>query len=358
MTIKPSSNQMEWQCSGLIPFRLAAMGVLSAILVFVFFIKAKAYGAETHGAFSNTRFYQFFTDPQPTIQRAVFKKEMFSSEIPEQARKQTFCLDKEGDDYILRVLAGTNANEAAMSVGSYKGRSWGLINNELTFSDPAINKRLTPIAGQESVTRMTANLLINLGITELVRSSLVWDEKNRHFVGKSTSGGELIIGFEFANQLPKRALIISAVQGGVAAFIDYEYSSAIFNGEIPFRFSRHFGSPAHDMGKAFLVELLEVDSRNNKTAGLDLDPVSAFRPRTTGFYSNDMVYTLGASGKPTRALTMTEYQTSLASLESNKRSKNTIGGRIFVFSALGLGLVALIGFLVRTKKQQKEQTKT
>lgn len=136
-----------------------------------------AFGAAGIVDFTQTRFYQFLTDPNPSITNAVFRKEMFALEIPEAARKQTFCLAKVGNDYVFNVLVGTNDSEVAMAAGSYKGRAWGIINGGLTFSDPAINEQGTSIAAQEFVTRMQANLLLNLGITELVRSSLDWTVK-------------------------------------------------------------------------------------------------------------------------------------------------------------------------------------
>ena len=184
---------------------------------------------------------------------------------------------------------------------------------------------------------MTANLVMNLGVTELVRSSLEWDEKNRYFVGKATSGAELVITFEFTDGLPKRAIIVNPLKGGPMAFIDYEYSQSIFNGELPHSFTRHSGSPSHDLGKAFLVDLLVMELATNRPAGMVLDPLALFHPRTTSFYSNDLTYMLAASGKTTKALTIAEYEASLASIRGSK----TATGRIIVVSAMGLFSIIL-----------------
>jgi len=320
--------------------RLTVLGVL------VF--HTMAFGAAGTVDFTRTRFYQFFTDPNPSITNVVFRKEMFSLEIPEAARKQTFCLTKVGDDYLFNVLVGTNDSEVAMAAGSYKSRAWGIINGDLTFSDPAINKQGTPIAGQEFVTRMTANLLLNLGITELVRSSLEWDDTNRRFVGTSTSGGHLIIAFEYADRLPKRAIILNGENGLTKAFIDYEYSQAICNGEIPFRFSRHRGSPTHDVGRDFAVELIKMGFASDRSRDIVLDPVAVFHPRSTGYYSNGVMFTVGASGKARKVMTMAEYQ---ASLPHKISPTKVFGARIFVYSAMSLGLVALIRFLLQNNKK-------
>ena len=195
--------------------------------------------------FTKTFFYQFFTEARSNVASAIFRKEIFLSEVPEGARNQTFSLRKKGDDYLLGILTGTNESTAAMYAGAYKGRSWELINNNLTLSDPTINQSITPISALEGVTRMTLNLLLNLGITELIRASLVWDDNKYQFVARSTDGKELIIGFEYTNQLPMRAIIRNAVDGREFAYVDYEYSGAICKGELPFRFTRHSGSMPH-----------------------------------------------------------------------------------------------------------------
>lgn len=165
-------------------------------------------------------------------------------------------------------------------------------------------------------------------------SSLEWDDKNRRFVGTSTSGGPLIIDFEYVDRLPKRAVILNGKNGLPKAFIDYEYSPAICNGEIPFRFSGHRGSPTHDIGTDFVVELLKMGFESNHPRDILLDPVALFRPRTTGYYSNGVMFTIGASGKVRKVLTMAEYQASLPRKMSPRR---ITGVRIFVLSAMSIG---------------------
>lgn len=332
--------------------RFAALVVVSAMLMVEFVSGNNVSAAENANTFTKSRFYQFFTDPNPSVRKVIFLKEMFSANIPESSRKQIFSLSKTGDDYMLSALAGTNDSAVQFSIGAYKGRAWVFVgvNSQLTVSDPAINTKLTPISAQESATRIAVNGLINLGITEFLRGSLEWDGKNSHFIGKSTSGDDIIITFELTNHLPKRAIILNGA-GITQAYVDYEYSNAICNGELPFRFSRHIGSPEHELAHAFQVELLEAEFESNKAVENDLSPANVLHPKETGFYSNGLLYAIQASGKATKVLTVAESQAALAG------PKKSFAGRVFVFSAMALGLVALAIFVSRTnKKNNKQQT--
>jgi hypothetical protein len=307
-----------------------------------------SYGADDNRPFTESHFYRFLTEAQPSVNKAIFRKEMFSDEIPVAARKQIFLLRKIRNDYVLGVLASTNESSTVLSAGSFKGRSWGMVNSILTYSDPGINPDKTPIAAQESITRMTANLFLNLGITELVRSTLQWDSANLQFTGKASSGGEMLIKFEFSNQLPQRAIILNSL-GGAVAYIDYEYSKLFSEGRLPHKFSRFFGSPQKNMGQAFSVELLEIDYATDP--GMVLDPVNLFHPKTTSYYSNGMVYTVGKSGKPVKVLTAAEYETTMSAIGAAAKPNNA---RFFVLLAGGLGTVGFLIFLVRTTNNKNK----
>ncbi len=334
-------------------FWIAALVVVSAILAVEFVSGNNTSAAENTNTFTQSRFYQFLTDPNPSVRKVIFLKEMFSSNIPERARKQIFSLSKTEDDYMLSGLAGTNDSTVQYSSGMYKGRAWLFTAGSiLTVSDPAINSNFTPASVQESAMRMNVNCLINLGITEFLHGSLEWDAKNSHFVGKSTSNGDIVLRFELSNQLPKRAIILNG-DGITLAYVDYEYSSALFNGELPFRFSRHIGSPEHELMHAYKVEVLEADFGSNRAVENDLSPESVLHPKLTVFYSNGILFEIEASsGKVKKSLTAAEYQASMAVRAGPGKS---FSGRAFVFTAMSLGLVALAIFLFRTNKQKNNK---
>jgi len=321
-------------------------------LVIIFVVCELCGATSTFEDFTKGAFYKFVTEPNVTVSRVKFRKEVFISEVPEGARNQVFLLKKVGDDYLLSVLSGTNDESSVVSAGMYKGRSWGVTYNEITFSDRSLNETITPIAAQESVTRLTGNLVLSLGIMELIRGSLIWDEKNSLFIGKSTSGGDLVIRFELSDHLPKRAIIQDGFGGHEIAYIDYEYSKDLGGGALPYRFTRYFGSPENNQGRSFRVELLEADLTPNQVAQIILDPMAVFHPKTVSFYSNNMVWTVEASGKVTKPMTIAEYQRSLNSKQPNK----SFATRTIVVMTIGFGVVVLVFSLVREKNKKNRKT--
>ncbi len=295
-----------------------------------------AAASEAEEKFTQTAFFQYLVNPTPTIKNAIFQKEIFSPDIPEAARKQSFRLSMEDGNYVLTTFLGTNVNQTATGGGSFNGSAWGLVNAFLILSDPAINSNPTSIDHQEVVTKMTADIMANLGIPELERSTIAWDSRTFCFFGRDTSGNGLKISLELVNQLPKRVVILNAVTGEVKAFIDYEYTNSFCNGELPFEFTRHFGAPGHDLGKSFCVTLSSMELTAD---GQILDPTKLFRPRFTAFYSNDVLYTHNASGKTQKILTTAENNALVASL--GPRREKMFSFRIVIFSIIFVSLAAL-----------------
>jgi hypothetical protein len=311
---------------------------------------AKAGDAMDGGQkFTKTRFFRYLMEPDPQIEKAVFRKEVFSPTIPRAARVQTYRLAIEGDNYVLTTFLGKDDSEAIAGGGSFNGCAWGLENGNLIFSDSTINSNRTAVDHQDIVTRMTADLLANLGITELVRSSIAYDSKNLSFVGKDTFGEALEICLDFAGQLPKRAVIHKTLAGGVQGFIDYDYTNTFCSGELPFQFTRHFGSPDDDLGKAFCVTLMAIDVTSSRAV---LDPNKLFRARSISFYSNDILYTYNAQGRAERDLTPKEIQALTSALKPSQQKILFV--RITIYSVILIGFAVFISSFLINKQNKLE----
>lgn len=291
--------------------------------------------------FASTKFYQILTSQDIIIKGAEFQRVNFSTDIPEAARSQFFSLTKNGSDYVLLVMAGTNNGGVRMAAGLFRGSAWGIVNGDLTFSDPKINNQQTPISGQEIISKMSANQLLSLGFYEFAQGSGMWDEQFRKLIGKSTSGEDLIITFEFKDGLPHRGILSDAVGGRGRAFVDYQYSPQIDGGTFPCSFVRHIGSPTNDLGKAFAINVLKLQWDNELLNQDFLDPSKLFKPKSVGFYSNGVTYTIDPIKGVQKVMTMEEYQDFLkknspTSVESNSRARIII---VFLMSVVTLSFI-------------------
>jgi hypothetical protein len=326
--------------------RAAFALVNCACLIVLTILMPVASVAAVGDDFTKTRFFQYFMDPAPPIKNAVFQKEMFSSAIPKAARIQNFRVSMEGGNYILTTFLGTNEDQPDTGGGSFKGFAWGLGNGDLILSDPTVNSNRTDIDAQETVTRMTADLLANLGIYELDRSSIAWDSNNLCFIGRDTSGDGLTISLELTNALPKRAFIRNTTKGYGKGYIEYDYTNTICNGDLPFQFTRYFGTPDNDKGKAFRVTLSSIKLTDN---GLVLDPMKLLRPRFLAFYSNNVLYSYDkASGLAERIPTTEENRAFITSLRPVRHKIRS--AQICIFSIMLLSLGVMIGFCFLNKQ--------
>jgi hypothetical protein len=189
-----------------------------------------------------------------------------------------------------------------------------------------------------------------LGLTELARNSLEWDDKNNHFVGRSTSGSDLLISFNFSKDLPNRALVLNTA-GATLAYVDYEYSTNIYSGKLPIRFSRHIGSPTREIAKMVQVEILELELEVDTVNAVGLDPANIFHPKNTAYYSNSVMYGVETSGKSTKVLTMAEYQ---ASMVGKALPKKPYFVRFLIISIMTLGLVAIASLWFQKNKNKNK----
>src|SRR5208283_5084627 len=101
---------------------------------------------------------------------------------PSQARKQVFSLKSDGENYLLGTLKDLDATQENIVGGRFEGLLWDVDpNNDVMFFDKRWNNPSSgnPVVSSEAIMRMTANLFMNLGITEMVRGSAVWDGQNR-----------------------------------------------------------------------------------------------------------------------------------------------------------------------------------
>lgn len=307
--------------------------------------------AKSDNEFTKTLFYEFLTTPDPTIKSAIFRKEIFISKVPEDARIQTFLVKRTGGSYLLGILTGTNEESAILYSGLYKGRSWQMLDNNLTLSDPTINPSGTPISAQAGITAMTVNLFLNLGITELVRSSLVWDRENQQLVGNTSDGHQIIIGFEFTDKdRPPLRSVIRNAEGRESAYVDYEYSAGILGGRIPFRFTRHIGSKNEDLGKTFTVDITKIDLSKTINIESAINPLLLFGASTIAFYSNSMIYSLNKNGQSKKVITSSEYQKQMEATTISPVRRTA--ARIVVYLVFAVSLLALGFFLFKKTNKQ------
>lgn len=304
-------------------------------------------------AFSDSSFFQYLTEQNPTVKNVKFRKEVFLFGIPADARVQIFQFKIVGDNCLLGVLHGTN-NAPSAYYGIYKNISWQFLNGIMTYSDPALNNTDTPVSSENSIVRITENLVINLGITELDRRSLIWDGQNGQFLAKSTDGKDMIIGFQPIEARPNRAIIRRTIDGNIIGYIDYQYSSSVCNGDLPSSFVRHVGSPSQDLGKSFSVEIFDLNLSTDNFNVSALNPKQLFHTRYGGFYSNNILWSTKDSGSPTKVMTAEEYQAFISALPKPKKS---IAVRIIVLSILAFGLICAL-VLVGKQIKQTNRIKT
>jgi hypothetical protein len=295
--------------------------------------------------------YRSLLDNSCVIQNAVFEKEVFLSGIPPAARKQTFSLKLSGGDYMLSVVqAGTGA-ETGVHVGHFRGLAWEASNGDLTLFDPDLNKKPAAVAGTEAVTRMTANLFMNLGITEMVRHTAVWDDTQSRIVAQSTGGGEILVEFEreVGATVPARAAIRHAPGGEEYAYVRFRYDPKVYGGKVPIEFTRfHVGAPTEEVGKMFTVRLLKLELAERPLPAEALDPRKALTYKSSLVYSNDALYWIRKSGSPQRVLTSDEVRKKIGRRHSPVIARCVVGVLLLVVS------VCTAVYLVRSNISTKQ----
>lgn len=256
----------------------------------------------------------------PIVANTVFEKELFIIKgIPPEARKQTFSFSRDGDDYLLTVEGG-----AGIRVGRLGGILWHTQGGNLTEYDPKVNNSEGGnggAVGTEAVTRMTVNLFLTLGITEMQPGTAIWDENRQRFAGRTEDGKNVTVDIKLENGVPSVATILRG-DGQAFASVRYKYAPTFYEGQVPVEFTRYLGSSTEDDKRVFTVRVqsLEISDEHLDTALID--PSKVLQRFTRFFYSNNIMYSIERrSGKARRVLTAAENEQELKAIKARKTKR-------------------------------------
>lgn len=281
------------------------------------------------------------------VTNAVFEKDLFLANVPLQARKQVFYLKFEQNNYLLGTLKNIDSTNYYVIGGHFATTSWEVNPSYLMIYDSKINNPTNspPVLDSDNVMKMTANLFLNLGITEMVRGSAIWAKDKNRFTAQSTDGENIIVDFEGDYNTPSEAVIKNA-KGEEYAYVRYKYNSNFFDARIPNEFTRfHSGAPSEEVGKMFSVRIKKLGLSTRHIPLSELDPQKAFNFARVVFYSNNVLYWKGhnqARG-PQRVLSAEEAAKILPTNIAD--TKEGMALRIAVLAFLvfsGIGMVALM----------------
>ncbi len=256
----------------------------------------------------------------PIVANTVFEKELFIIKgIPPEARKQTFSFSRDGDDYLLTVEGG-----AGIRVGRLGGILWHTQGGNLTEYDPKVNNSEGGnggAVGTEAVTRMTVNLFLTLGITEMQPGTAIWDENRQRFAGRTEDGKNVTVDIKLENGVPSVATILRG-DGQAFASVRYKYAPTFYEGQVPVEFTRYLGSSTEDDKRVFTVRVqsLEISDEHLDTALID--PSKVLQRFTRFFYSNNIMYSIERrSGKARRVLTAAENEQELKAIKARETKR-------------------------------------
>lgn len=294
--------------------------------------------------------YRSVLDSSCVVRSAIFEKEVFIANIPAAARKQVFSLRLSGEDYLLSVLSSPEGPETGIAGGSFGSLVWEANNGNLTLFNPQENKQSASVAATEVVTRLTANTLINLGVTEIVRGTAVWDKTRNQLVAESTFGGQIVVEFNEDKGVPNRAAIKRGSPSEEVSYVLYSYDASFLGGQFPVEFTRfHSGAPSEEVGKMFTVRVKSLELAERPLAPETLDPRKAIAFKTTFFYSNDVMYWAGKSNRPQRVLTAEEARKSMP------HQRSLASARYMVGLLLSISTICTVMFIVRLTRKTKNE---
>jgi RNA polymerase sigma factor (sigma-70 family) len=254
----------------------------------------------------------------PIVANAIFEVEHFQSGIPVKARKHTHSFLLDGDNYQL--------NTDGTSSGSFDHVSWNQQNGYIILFDPKINKLGGNSGGTvelESVTKMTVDLFLSLGIKEMVPGSAVWDQDKQRFTAKTKDGKDLVVETTLENRVPATAYIL-ADDGQKYEKIQFKYSPGFYGGQVPIEFTAYWIKPAakNDPSEGqkiydIRVKALEISDEHLDKTLLDPNEIAGRSVRL--FYSNNIAYWIGKSGKATRVLTIEENEKEIERIKASQK---------------------------------------
>src|ERR1035437_5737013 len=269
------------------------------------------------GSHAGVTFFSIL-EKTPIVANAVFEKELFMDGVPAQARKQTFTFWADGDNYRL--------NTEGISAGSFDHVSWHQQNGYITLYDPKINKlggNSGGIVELESVTKMTVDLFLSLGIKEMVPGSAVWNQDKQRFTAKTKDGKDLVVETTLENGVPATAYVL-ADNGQRSEKIQFEYSPGFYGGQVPIEFTAYWIKPAakNDPSEGqkiydIRVKALEISDEHLDKTLLDLNEIAGRSVRL--FYSNNIEYQTVNGGKVSRVLTVEENNKELERIKASQK---------------------------------------
>src|ERR1035437_2822799 len=269
------------------------------------------------GSHAGVTFFSIL-EKTPIVANAVFEKELFMDGVPAQARKQTFTFWADGDNYRL--------NTEGISAGSFDHVSWHQQNGYITLYNPKINKlggNSGGIVELESVTKMTVDLFLSLGIKEMVPGSAVWNQDKQRFTAKTKDGKDLVVETTLENGVPATAYVL-ADNGQRSEKIQFEYSPGFYGGQVPIEFTAYWIKPAakNDPSEGqkiydIRVKALEISDEHLDKTLLDLNEIAGRSVRL--FYSNNIEYQTVNGGKVSRVLTVEENNKELERIKASQK---------------------------------------
>src|ERR1035437_5351522 len=269
------------------------------------------------GSHAGVTFFSIL-EKTPIVANAVFEKELFMDGVPAQARKQTFTFWADGDNYRL--------NTEGISAGSFDHVSWHQQNGYITLYDPKINKlggNSGGIVELESVTKMTVDLFLSLGIKEMVPGSAVWDQDKQRFTAKTKDGKDLVVETTLENRVPATAYIL-ADDGQKYEKIQFKYSPGFYGGQVPIEFTAYWIIPGAKNNqtedrKIYNIRVKALEISDGPIDKALLDPTQIAGTSAPMFFSNNILYQVVKGGKVSRVLTVEENNKELERIKASQK---------------------------------------
>jgi hypothetical protein len=269
------------------------------------------------GSHAGVTFFSIL-EKTPIVANAVFEKELFMDGVPAQARKQTFTFLADGDNYRL--------NTEGISAGSFDHVSWNQQNGYITLFDPKINKLGGNSGGTvelESVTKMTVDLFLSLGIKEMVPGSAVWDQDKQRFTAKTKDGKDLVVETTLENGVPATAYIL-ADNGQRSEKIQFKYSPGFYGGQVPIEFTAYWIIPGAKNNqtedrKIYNIRVKALEISDGPIDKALLDPTQIAGTSAPMFFSNNILYQVVKGGKVSRVLTVEENNKELERIKASQK---------------------------------------
>ena len=213
-------------------------------------------------------------------------------------------------------------------MGKVDGTSWQQLNGVLTLSDPKGNKPGGDSGGTvegESVARMTVDLLLTLGIKDMLPGSAVWDQDKHRFTAKTKSGTDLVVETTLESGVPAAAYILTS-DGQKYIRLQFKYSPGFYGGQVPIEFTAYWVKPGamNEQSDDLRIYTIRVKALEISDKHLDaalLKPTHTARSGATLFYSNNVLYETRKNGAVSRVLTTEEYRKELESRKTRDQKE-------------------------------------